>query len=232
MRIGTWNLAGRWDGRRRELIERLDVDVWLFTEVSERSDLPGFDAVWTDSEMAPRRRWAAIFAREGLRRLPQPRPATAAASLVGVTLWSSILPWRTCGGQPPWVGHDHAERTRTALDDLASAAPDGPLVWGGDWNHALHGPEHAGSKAGRAALLATIDRLGLAVPTAQLGHQLPGLLSIDHIAVPTTWRCKASRVSALLDGTQLSDHDIYFVDARDIRSAARVSQRFARPWRS
>jgi hypothetical protein len=45
MRIGTWNLAGRWDARRRELIERLDVDVWLFTEVSERSDLPGFDAV-------------------------------------------------------------------------------------------------------------------------------------------------------------------------------------------
>jgi hypothetical protein len=232
MRIGTWNLAGHWDARRRELIERLDVDVWLFTEVSERSDLPGFDAVWTDSEMAPRRRWAAIFAREGLRLLPQPHPATAAATHAGLTLWSSILPWRTCGGQPPWVGHGHAERTRAALDVLASAASDGPLVWGGDWNHALHGPEHAGSKAGRAALLATIDRLGLAVPTAQLGHQLPGLLSIDHIAVPTTWRCKASRVSALLDGTQLSDHDIYLVDARDIRSAAIGSQRFARPWRS
>jgi hypothetical protein len=41
-----------------------------------------------------------------------------------------------------------------------------------------------------------------------------------------------SRVSAWLDGTRLSDHDIYLVDARDIRSAAIGSQRFARPWRS
>jgi hypothetical protein len=229
MRIGTWNLAGRWDARRRALVESLDADVWLFTEVSEGSGLPGFDAVSTDSEMAPGRRWAAVLAREGLRPLPQPHPATAAASLAGVTLWSSILPWRTCDGQSPWVGRDHAARTSATLDALASAAPDGPLVWGGDWNHALQGPEYAGNTAGRTALLATIDRFGLGVPTAHLEHHLPGLHSIDHIAVPTTWRCNASRVSARLDGTRLSDHDIYLVDACDDHAAAPKPAAFAPP---
>jgi hypothetical protein len=83
------------DGRTRvireeQIVESQDADVWWFTEVGERSDLPGFDAVWTDSEMAPRRRWAAIFAREGRRPLPQPHAATAAASLAGGSdSWSS-----------------------------------------------------------------------------------------------------------------------------------------------
>jgi hypothetical protein len=98
---------------------------------------------------------------------------------------------------------------------------------GRDWNHALQGPGYAGSTAGRTALLATIDRLDLAVPTAQLEHHLPGLHSIDHIAVPTTWRCNATRVSALLDGTRLSDHDIYLVDACDDHAAAPESAAFA-----
>jgi uncharacterized LabA/DUF88 family protein len=88
-------MAGRWDERRRTVIESLDVDVWLFTEVSEHTNLPDFHSIWTEGEMAAQRRWAAVFAREHLHALPQPHPATAAACLAGLTLWSSILPWRT-----------------------------------------------------------------------------------------------------------------------------------------
>ncbi|WP_267128537.1 MULTISPECIES: hypothetical protein [unclassified Nocardioides] len=36
MRIGTWNLAGRWDARHLALLEAMDCDVLLLTEVSER----------------------------------------------------------------------------------------------------------------------------------------------------------------------------------------------------
>lgn len=32
MRIGTWNLAGRWDARHLALIEAMDCDVLLLTE--------------------------------------------------------------------------------------------------------------------------------------------------------------------------------------------------------
>jgi len=221
MRIGTWNLAGLWDHRRRALIESLDVDVWLFTEISEHTDLPGFHSVWAEGEMAAKRRWAAVFACEQLRALPQPHPATAAADLAGLTLWSSILPWRTCGERPPWRGTDHTQRTRATLDALVAAAPDRRLVWGGDWNHALEGREYAGSHDGRAALLDAVSRFGLAVPTAQLGHPLPGLLSIDHIAVPTEWRCTTRRVVAEVGETRLSDHDIYIIDAQPDADATR-----------
>jgi endonuclease/exonuclease/phosphatase family metal-dependent hydrolase len=213
MRIGTWNMAGLWDGRRRAVIESLDVDVWLFTEVSEHTDLPDFHSVWTEGEMAAQRRWAAVFAREHLDALPQPHPATAAACLAGLTLWSSILPWRTCGERPPWIGADHAHRTRATLEALRAAAPARRLVWGGDWNHALEGREYAGSHDGRAALLGAVAHFGLAVPTAELGHRLPGLLSIDHIALPDTWRCTARQIVAEVEGTRLSDHDIYLVEA-------------------
>lgn len=214
MRIGTWNLAGHWDARRRGLVESLDVDVWLFTEIGEHTDLPGFHSVWTEGEMAAKRRWAAVFAREHLDALPQPHPATAAANLAGLTLWSSILPWRTCGEQPPWFGADHTQRTRATLDALIAASPNRPLVWGGDWNHALDGREYAGSHDGRAALLHAVANFGLAVPTAQLEHHLPGLLSIDHIAVPVAWRCTTRQVAAKGGGTRLSDHDIYVIDAQ------------------
>jgi hypothetical protein len=74
---------GLWDDRRRAVIESLDVDVWLFTEVSEHTDLPDFHSIWTEGEMAAQRRWAAVLAREHLDALPQPHPATAAACLAG-----------------------------------------------------------------------------------------------------------------------------------------------------
>lgn len=43
MRIGTWNLAGRWDARHLDLIQEMDSDILLLTEVSERTELPGYD---------------------------------------------------------------------------------------------------------------------------------------------------------------------------------------------
>jgi hypothetical protein len=35
MRIGTWNLQGRWDLRHLELLSAHDCDVWLLTEVNK-----------------------------------------------------------------------------------------------------------------------------------------------------------------------------------------------------
>jgi endonuclease/exonuclease/phosphatase family metal-dependent hydrolase len=220
MRIGTWNLAGRWDGRHLELLLSQDCDVWLLTEVNDRASLPGYGEVRTEAEMARRRRWAAIFSRAKLDPTPDPHPATAAAVISGVTVWCSVLPWRSCGAGAPWVGRSHAERTRAATEMLLAASPSYPLVWGGDWNHALDGKEYSGSIGGRTAVQDAVLQLALTVPTARLGHRIQGLLSIDHIGIPENWFSTATRVVAEEDGTRLSDHDLYVVSvdahARDI----------------
>jgi hypothetical protein len=93
-----------------------------------------------------------------------------------------------------------------------AAIQDTPLIWGGDWNHALNGPEHAGSKGGRRHVLAAVEALGLVVPTATLTHRIPGLRTIDHVAVPRTASIQAAeRVAAQHQEKSLSDHDAYIV---------------------
>lgn len=123
------------------------------------------------------------------------------------------------GGRDIWPGRRHAEWTRYAVDQLAASRPVAPLVWGGDWNHAISGRERAGSNAGREAVLEAVDALDLQVPTAPLAHRLPGLLSIDHVAVPTAWTVtNPVRVMAQKDGTRLSDHDMYVVSVEPASS--------------
>ncbi|KRF01534.1 hypothetical protein ASG88_08740 [Nocardioides sp. Soil777] len=95
---------------------------------------------------------------------------------------------------------------------MSNVAGARPLVWGGDWNHALTGREYAGSQGGRRAVLAALDTLGLEAPTATLPHAIEDLLSIDHVAVPLGIEATASRVSAQCDGKRLSDHDAYVLD--------------------
>lgn len=212
MRIATWNLAGRWDARHAELLDGLDCDLLLLTEVSERVELRDYQLHLGEALMMPRRRWAGIAARSGLAAEPDPHFASAAALVDGVRVVSSILPWRGCGDR--WPGHNTHERTRLAVEEVELAKPQ---IWGGDFNHAFEGREYAGSKAGRADILSAVERLGLQVPTAAVPHKLAGLLTIDHIAVPTNWVVEsAERVPAGV----LSDHDAYVVSAEGQQAAS------------
>jgi hypothetical protein len=213
LRIGTWNLQGRWDERHLDLLSEHACDVWLVTEVNERVDLPGYHEARTEALMAPRRAWAAVFTADRSQPQPDPHPATAATSARGVRFWSSVLPWRSCGGAPTWHGERHADRTAATVDALLRTEPEPELlVWGGDWNHALSGREYTGSQAGRASILDAVDALHLQVPTRELDHRLDGLLSIDHIALPGSWKVEdAYRVVASAAGQRLSDHDAYVV---------------------
>jgi hypothetical protein len=206
MRIGTWNLAGRCTPRHRELLEEQDCDVWLLTEVSVDLELAGFRRHTTTALMAARRHWAAVLSRLEMTALPDPHPASAAADLDGTVYCSSVLPWRSCGSGPPWVGGRQADKTAAVVADLDAALPEGPLVWGGDWNHALVGAEYAGSLAGRRHILDFLQRRGLIAATATLPHRMAGLATIDHIAVPGG---PTSAIRFAAEG--LSDHDGYVV---------------------
>jgi hypothetical protein len=212
MRIGTWNLAGRWTDAHAALLAGLDCDVLLLTEVSERLDLHGYHQHPTEARMAAKRHWSAVLSRAELDPLADPHFATAAARVVGVRFVSSILPWRGCGER--WPGVNTHERTTLAVRQIARSADGSPLVWGGDWNHSLSGREYAGSKAGRADIQRTVETLDLQVPTAALGHPIAGVLSIDHVAVPASWSITSADRVLAVDGAgkRLCDHDAYVVE--------------------
>lgn len=212
MRIGTWNLAGRWTPAHHEFLVQMDCEVLLLTEVSERLELPGYAGHVTVDLMAARRRWAGVFSRSDLVPLPDPHPASAMARVDGVTFCSTILPWKGVERRPPWIDGNHAAKTQHAVDALLAALPKDDLVWGGDWNHALQGREWAGSNGGREFIAKALVELDLQVPTAGLGHPIDGLLSIDHIAVAQSASVtQVEHVPATREGARLSDHDAYVV---------------------
>ena len=62
--------------------------------------------------------------------------------------------------------------------------------------------------------MSLIGELGLSVPTAGLSHCVPGLLSIDHVALRGGAN-EARRVVASQNGMRLSDHDLYVVVRQD-----------------
>jgi len=66
---------------------------------------------------------------------------------------------------------------------LLTAVRAGALVWGGDWNQSLTGPDWAGSSAGRRNVADTLSALELQSPVAGHSHQLTGHSTIDHVAV-------------------------------------------------
>lgn len=138
VRIGTWNLQGRWDARHLDRIESMRCDVLLLTEVSERVEIPEMTIHLSRGRMAATRRWAAVASPHSLLGLRDPHGASALAEIDGRRMCSSILPWRFCGTSPPWIGKTTADETTAAVAALESASP---YVWGGDWNHALSGRE-------------------------------------------------------------------------------------------
>lgn len=58
MRVGTWNLAGRWTRAHRDLLSKASCDVWLLTEVRGDVALEGYARHLTGALMAePSRHW-------------------------------------------------------------------------------------------------------------------------------------------------------------------------------
>ena len=168
--------------------------------------------------MTATKSWAAVWSKGAA--VPSPSPHSAAATVVvdGVLLCSCVLPWRSA--RPWWPAEDLgdvAAMTTSALRRLRVgllAAP-GPIVWGGDWNHALHEREVAGTNHGRGEIEKLCFELKLQIPTEHLPHAKPNLLSIDHIALPLAWHVTdCRRVVATTTGKRLSDHDAFIVDAR------------------
>ena len=102
MRIGTWNLDGRWTERHEALLLAQECDVWLLTEVRDDVALPGFTRHLSTLPMLPGKAFSAVLSARGLEPLPDPHPASALVVVDGVRVCCSVLPWRGCGSEPPW----------------------------------------------------------------------------------------------------------------------------------
>ena len=110
-------------------------------------------------------------------------------------------------GRCAWPGSDTAERTIAAVDEIEAARPE---VWGGDWNNAMSGYDGAGSTGARTRIREAVEALGLTVTAAQCPHRNSNVLSIDHIAIPSTWTA-APAVSRPVE-RRISDHYAYAVE--------------------
>lgn len=209
MRIGTWNLEGRWSANHLALLQHQACDVWLLTEVPSEASVPGMTAHRTQAAMGPRKDWAGVFSNLDISGELDPHWATAMAQVDGLRVLSSVLPWRSCGAT--WQGASLTEKMTLTLAQLREHI-DGMSIWGGDWNLGLEGSELVGSSAARAEILALLEDAGLSVPTRSLGSVSKGQRSIDHVAVPIAWDVTgAHRVEAAVRGRRLSDHDAYVV---------------------
>lgn len=213
MKIGTWNLDGKWTSAHEALLREENCDVWLLTEVPPLSGLKDYYLHFSQQRMSRGQHYSAIWSRSAFAPVSDPHGASSAISIEGVTYCSSVLPWSSCGRQPhsPWShGKPVSEMVKDTIDSLLENLPSTNLVWGGDWNQNLTGGwQYVGSKGGRRYLDDTLRKLDLQIPTKNLPHRIAGCYTIDHIALPRQWECSQS---ARIETLGLSDHDAYTIN--------------------
>lgn len=215
MRIGTWNLEGRWSAAHAAFMEQAGCDVWLLSTVHD-AFAPASGETARSEEMGDEVAWAAVWSATGLETLESVHPAVAIARVGELLACSCVLPWRGAAPYSDDEGDSLVNITRAALDGIRDvlATDERDVIWGGGWNHGLHGREHVGTLHGRKGVTALIAELGLQTPTAQLPNSIAGIFSTDHIAVPERWNVSdASRLVAEIGGRRLSDNDAYVVEA-------------------
>jgi hypothetical protein len=81
LRIGTWNLAGRWSDEHAAFVAQQRCDVWLLTEVRSDVDLDGYHRHFSEGVIVGRRHWVAVFSRNPLRELADRHEASAGPKL-------------------------------------------------------------------------------------------------------------------------------------------------------
>jgi len=214
MRVGTWNLEGRWSPAHAWFMEQCACDIWLLSIVHDVVELGSGEMVRSE-EMGEETSWAAVWSASGLDPHESVHPAVAIGRIGELLACSCVLPWRGAAPFSDDAGDNVVSITKAALDGIREAltAGAGDAIWGGGFNHALHGAEHTGTLKGRKGINVLVGELALQTPTAQLPHSIAGNFATDHIAVPESWDVGgASRMAAKLGGQRLTENDAYVVD--------------------
>lgn len=216
MRIGTWNLEGRWSADHARAMAGARCDVWLLTAIRPRVSLEGYHQHLATALIAEGNHWAGLLSRWPIEPEPDPHPASALGRIDGHLYCASVLPWPLLheDGVDLWEGEDHLSRVTSTIEALAPVLGGAEAVWGGAWNQPLAGNIVGYSRTVQEALGAAVDDLGMQVPTATLRARNGRQNTVDQVAVPKTWLL-ADAGAVTVDGA-LSDHDIYWVEASPI----------------
>ena len=236
MKIATWNLE-RGPSRKaqvaqRTVLEGLGADILVLTEppTSYRS---GPFVVTSPRQRDGRQgaeSWVAIVGKSAVKPaeidIPFERMAAAARATVDgreVIIYGAVLPWNSIRSHAPEL----VRAGESAFDDLRSGAsgtgrrhrelrrryrPD-LIIWAGDFNQTVTGPNYGGSGAKRGKLVAALRRLGFRAWNQDEPHASPGLHAIDLICGPTALApSNWGRIEPVHDGIVMSDHAGYWVE--------------------
>ncbi len=237
MRILTWNLDhGRFKQDvielQQRLIESYAADVVVLTEVPQELSVPGPGHVLSPVERAAKHGAEAWIRISGPAIAPVepslPFGRLAAAALVtcegeDLAVYGSVLPWKSAISQTDYLAEPgdtpQALFLRVLGEQVAdlrrlrSEHPDRTLIWAGDFNQPLSGPNGGFDNAQREALRSALQDLKLVAWNEHLGHFLEGAHAIDLICGPhDRMATRVERIAPVVDGQPLSDHPAYLVD--------------------
>ena len=238
MRIVTWNLERGFHRRRCVIEQQQDrlahnkADIVVRTEVPARMSTPKEGIALSPAQRegdSGMEAWVSIAADRchPLRpELPFERMAVAAQVIFEndpFLIYGSVLPWPNAIHQAPYLARPgespielFARVLREQVNDMADMRkrwPDHTLIWAGDFNQTLSGPNRVGSKKGRQLLFDALAELDLVAWNKDSAHANPWLHAIDLICGPSCRRPRrVERFEPTFDGGDLSDHAGYLVE--------------------
>lgn len=237
MRIAVWNMERGGRGARGveqqlQLLGATDFDVAIVTEPPATCSGTGDGTVASPALREGRsalQAWVAVIG-DGVESLhpalPYERLAVAAQVRMAdqpVIVYGSVLPWRAAPLHVPDLalpgesaGAMFARflaRQVADIEQLQRTYPEAAVLWAGDFNQSLEGPNLVGSAQGRALLEAALGHLGLVAWNRAAGHAKDGLCAIDLVCGPRACTLRSvDRFEPELGGRRLSDHAGYVVD--------------------
>ncbi len=234
VRIATWNLerGGRTRAAREaqeETLSALHADVVILTEppATYRKGPGVVTSPALRSGTGGPESWVAIVG-PSVEALPYDVPynrlAVAARVALGgrsTIVYGAVLPWLSVRSHVPDLvqhGEEYGDVFARVLDaqraDLLKLRANGdPVVWAGDFNQSVAGPNHGGSKSGRDALNGCLADLGMVAWNGAAAHAREGLHAIDLICGSRDQAILGQgRIDPRRGGVQMSDHAGYWVD--------------------
>lgn len=236
VRVGTWNLEGGGRSRtvaraQQERLRHIVAEVMVYTEPPPSMSVPTAGRVSSPCERdiaGGSASWIAVCGA-GVEPVGAPLPFSRMAavgrvrtSAGSVIVYGSVLPWRSVARQAPEMvlpGEGYADAfVRMVAEQCADVRallqqfPLDLVVWAGDFNQSLDGPNHGGSERGRAQLAGALGDLGFVAWNRASRHADVGMCAIDLVCGPCGRGVGSVEV---IDPGGLSDHAGYIVEIGD-----------------
>jgi endonuclease/exonuclease/phosphatase family metal-dependent hydrolase len=236
MKLATWNLerGGKTQAAREaqeELLAELRADVVVLTEPA--SSYKTTSGVVTSPRLrkngtAEPEAWVAIVGSSVEPvdfDVPYKHTAVAARASVGgliVIIYGAVLPWLAVTSHADELveeGEDSFAVFKRVLAEQAKDIADlrkrygSPVIWAGDFNQTVSGPNWGGSNDRRDLLIETINSLELEPWNGKADHAMNGMCAVDLICGPKEcFVLPQGRIDPVRGKLAMSDHAGYWVE--------------------